>query len=56
MAIIGLGIAAQIYGLLGRVDKLEERSYVQGKIYVEQLTDNTYRIKRLEEICCEELK
>jgi hypothetical protein len=45
-----LGISFQIYSVIGRIEKLEERSYVKGEVAIRDLGELDYRVRKVEEI------
>lgn len=45
----------QLYGLIHRVDALEELDRTRGNAAIAQLHDVDNRVKRLEEFCCGEV-
>jgi len=53
--IISLLIGAfQVYGLIDRVDALEETGRTRGDAAIQQLQDVDHRVSRVEELCCGE--
>ncbi len=45
----------QVYGLIDRVNTLEEYSRTRGDTVIQQLQDINSRVKRIEEFCCGEI-
>ncbi len=48
--------SVQIYGLISRVDALEETGRTRGDAAISQLQQVDNRVKRIEEFCCGEIK
>jgi hypothetical protein len=51
-----LAVGFQIYGLIHRVDALEESSRTRGESAIIQLQKVDNRVSRLEEFCCGEVE
>jgi hypothetical protein len=45
-----------IYSLIGRVDKIEHTQNSLSKEYIHKIDSLEYRVGRVEEFCCDEIK
>jgi hypothetical protein len=50
-----LAVGFQMYGMIDRVDKLEETGRTRGDAAIAQLQNVDNRVSRLEELCCGEV-
>jgi hypothetical protein len=52
--IISLGY--NLYSLTDKVEEIKEKQDSTGQLYIKKVDDLDYRISRIEEFCCSEIK